>query len=187
MKKTSRFIRLTYFAIAAILAALFFLQTVSVSIFGENVMTFSLYDFLHGVDIMGFSGEGNGFFAIFLLLPAVEAILAIPSIKPGMFITPIPWIIHIAAFTMSLSDPLKLTGLGRIYLILVLIQAVVFILYVIFAIWEAAVAKKEKKVQSAPREVAKRYCPQCHLVVQPDAKFCKHCGAPLDREARSEI
>ena len=62
---TSRIFRLVYLAIAAVLTFLYFLPTFCVNAFGENMLSFSFFDLTRGIDLLGFSGEGVGFFAVF--------------------------------------------------------------------------------------------------------------------------
>lgn len=177
---TSCIFRLVYLAIAAVLTFLYFLPTFCVNAFGENMLSFSFFDLTRGIDLLGFSGEGVGFFAVFLILPAVEMLLAIPTVRPGLFITPVTWVLHIILFVGSVDNYISVTGLGRCYLLLILAQAGVFLLYLVSAIREAAVRRKARA--GKPRGEMKRYCPHCHTLVSIDAKFCTSCGKAMPQE-----
>ena len=54
--------------------------------------------------------------------------------------------------------------------------AVMLVLLVVVGVLAVGVARKAGRGAVAPAQ-----CPECHGLVSPNAPYCKHCGAGLER------
>ena len=150
----SQTVRLIYLAAAGILALMFFLPTFCVGLFGADLLSFSSFTLVSGVDLMGYQEGGSPFFLLFLFLPLAEAVLALPKVRPGMFLTPVVWLVFFCTLVGSMAPVIHFTGLGKLYFLLMLLQIPLFVLYTVFAVKEA---RAESQTGTETEHAVSRY------------------------------